>query len=139
MRPGRYAIGSVLLLRAEALRQVGGFDDNFFLYAEETDWARRAALLGWRHRLSDDVVARHLGAATSTDPRRRETHFAAGQERFVRKHFGAAGWQVTRAAGIVGAMARALVIRHRRGEFLDRARRLVLGPLAQERDLLEAA
>ncbi|WP_265447920.1 glycosyltransferase [Flexivirga meconopsidis] len=139
LRPGRYAIGSVLLLRAEALRQVGGFDDNFFLYAEETDWARRAALLGWRHRLSDDVVARHLGAATSTDPRRRETHFAAGQERFVRKHFGAAGWQVTRAAGIVGAMARALVIRHRRGEFLDRARRLVLGPLAQERDLLEAA
>ena len=29
-----YVIGSVLLLRAEALDQVGGFDEEFFLYAE---------------------------------------------------------------------------------------------------------
>lgn len=30
-----YVIGSVLLLRAEALAQVGGLDERFFLYAEE--------------------------------------------------------------------------------------------------------
>src|SRR5690606_25793028 len=36
-----YVIGSVLLLRAETIEQVGGFDEDFFLYAEETDWARR--------------------------------------------------------------------------------------------------
>ena len=44
-----FAIGSVLLLRSEALAQVGGFDEGFFLYAEETDWAYRAARLGWHH------------------------------------------------------------------------------------------
>src|SRR5690606_37355728 len=93
-----YVIGSVLLLRAEALEQVGGFDEDFFLYAEETDWARRAALLGWRHKLVPTVTALHLGAATSTDPQRRNTHFYAGQERYLRKHHGAVGWQVARAA-----------------------------------------
>ena len=48
-RGARFVIGSVLLLRAEALDQVGGFDERFFLYAEETDWAYRAHRLGWRH------------------------------------------------------------------------------------------
>ena len=52
-RGSRFVIGSVLLLRAEALAQVGGFDERFFLYAEETDWAYRAHLLGWRHRRRD--------------------------------------------------------------------------------------
>src|SRR5690606_20880471 len=40
-RSDDYVIGSVLMLRAESLDQVGGFDEDFFLYAEETDWARR--------------------------------------------------------------------------------------------------
>ena len=62
-----YAVGTVLLLRAAALRQVGGFDERFFLYAEETDWARRAASLGWRHGVVPTVTALHVGAATSTD------------------------------------------------------------------------
>ncbi|HEU4331646.1 MAG TPA: glycosyltransferase, partial [Lapillicoccus sp.] len=69
-----YVVGTVLLLRAAALRQVGGFDERFFLYAEETDWARRAAQLGWRHALVPSVTARHAGAGTSSDPTRRETH-----------------------------------------------------------------
>ena len=42
-----FVIGAVLLLRWEALQQVGELDERFFLYAEETDWQRRAAELGW--------------------------------------------------------------------------------------------
>ena len=43
LRRSRFVIGSVLLLRREALDQVGPFDDErFFLYAEETDWAYAA-------------------------------------------------------------------------------------------------
>src|SRR5207247_3678936 len=33
-----FVIGAVLLLRWEALRQVGLFDERYFLYAEEADW-----------------------------------------------------------------------------------------------------
>ena len=42
-----FVIGAVLLLRWEALQQVGELDERFFLYGEETDWQRRAAQLGW--------------------------------------------------------------------------------------------
>jgi glycosyltransferase involved in cell wall biosynthesis/GT2 family glycosyltransferase len=132
-RGGSYVIGSVLLLRAEALAQVGEFDQRFFLYAEETDWAYRAHLLGWRHAVARGVRALHEGAATSTDARVREAHFHASQERYLRKHFGARGWQITRTANWFGAMVRATLLRGvRREEARRRAALYRLGPVRVE-------
>ncbi|MEO7447830.1 MAG: glycosyltransferase, partial [Humibacillus sp.] len=92
LRRNRYVIGSVLLLRRSALDHVGPFDDQrFFLYAEETDWAFRASRLGWSHALVDTVRVEHEGAATSTDDARRESHFLAAHEIYLRKHHGAFG------------------------------------------------
>lgn len=128
-----FVIGSVLLLRAEALEQVGGLDERFFLYAEETDWARRAALLGWRHRVVPDVTASHLGAATSGDPELREAHFHASQERYLRKHFGALGWQVARTGQLVGAAVRSVVLRGDRARAArSRLRLYARGPVRAE-------
>lgn len=132
-RRADFVIGSVLLLRAEALEQAGGLDERFFLYAEETDWARRASLLGWRHRVVDSVTAVHLGAATSSDGERREAHFHASQERYVRKHFGALGWQVARGGQVVGAGVRAVMLPGERGRAAGtRALRYVRGPVRGE-------
>jgi GT2 family glycosyltransferase len=129
-----FVIGSVLLLRAEALAQVGGFDDRFFLYAEETDWAYRAHLLGWRHVLVDHVRATHAGAGTSVDPRRREAHFHASQERYLRKHYGSGGWLLARLAQLLGSSVRSVVLRGDRARAArERARLYLAGPLRQER------
>lgn len=139
-RGGTYVIGSVLMLRAEALAQVGGFDERFFLYAEETDWAYRAHLLGWRHRLVPGVTALHEGAATSTDSRVREAHFAAGLERYLRKHYGVAGWQAARASMWFGAAARSLVLRGERGSAAHRRAELFgIGPVRVERRIMRQA
>ena len=129
----RFVIGSVLLLRSEALAQVGGLDERFFLYAEETDWAYRAHRLGWRHVLAPEVHAVHLGAGTSSDDRRREAHFHASQERYFRKHFGAPGWQATRAAVWVGALVRSAILPGERGLLARRRAALYrLGPVRVE-------
>lgn len=132
-RGGTSVIGAVLLLRAEALGQIGGLDERFFLYAEETDWAYRAFRLGWRHALVPAVSATHEGAATSSDARLREAHFHASQERYFRKHFGTAGWQLTRAAVWLGSLARSVALPGERG--LDARRRAALyrlGPVRVE-------
>jgi GT2 family glycosyltransferase len=42
------AIGCSLLLRAEALRTVGLFDEAYFAYHEEVDWCIRAHAYGWK-------------------------------------------------------------------------------------------
>ena len=135
-----FVIGSVLLLRHEALAQVGGLDESFFLYAEETDWALRASRLGWQHAVVPEVTALHLGGATSSDSTLRETYFHASQERYHRKHFGALGWQVTRAAVVVGSAARSVLLRGSRADAArERACRYVRGPLRLEAVVRPAA
>lgn len=139
-RGAHFVIGSVLLLRAEALDQVGGFDERFFLYAEETDWAYRAHRLGWRHAEVAEATATHVGAGTGGDPRRREAHFHASQEHFYRKHYGRTGWAIARVAVWAGAMVRSVALS---GEGANDARRRAalyrLGPVRVEARMRQAS
>ena len=114
-RAEEFAVGTVLLLRAEAVRDIGGFDERFFLYAEETDWQRRAAARGWAVRHVADVVVSHVGGGTSSDPARREQLFHAGTETYVRKWFGRSGWGTYRAAAWTGARLRGALLPRARG------------------------
>lgn len=119
-----FAVATVLLLRWEALQDVGLFDERFFLYAEETDWERRAHERGWHSAVLADVVATHVGGATSDDPSRREHLFYAAQEIYIRKWYGQTGWLLYRLATIAGAAVRAIVLpRERRS---GAARRLLI-------------
>lgn len=127
-----FVIGSVLLLRAQALAEVGGFDEAFFLYSEETDWQRRARDAGWRSVVAGDALARHVGGGTSTDPTRRETHFHASQERYFRKHHGTRGWSMVRTAVVLGSMARSPLPGDRGRAARLRLRLYLRGPLRAE-------
>jgi len=59
-------IGFCLYLRADALEQVGAFDEQAFAggYGEETDWCLRASLRGYRHLVATDVYVWHEGASS---------------------------------------------------------------------------
>lgn len=128
-----FLIGSVLLVRAEALAEVGPFDERFFLYAEETDWQRRAHDLGWKVALCPEVVATHVGAGTGGDQSERDTHFHASNERYLRKHYGTVGWWVFRTGVMAGALVRGLVLPGDRGRRAAARFRLYLtGPLRAE-------
>ena len=133
-RRADFMIGSVLLLRSAALADVGPFDEQFHpLYAEEADWQRRARDRGWTAGLCTDVAATHVGAGTGGDRRVREVHFHAGQERYIRKHHGSAGWWVYRAAALAGSIPRALLLSgDRRRMARDRVRLYARGPLRAE-------
>lgn len=43
-----WATGCALLIRKECLLDLGGFDENFFLYYEDADFCRRATEHGWK-------------------------------------------------------------------------------------------
>lgn len=80
-----------------------------------------------------EAHAMHIGAATSTDPTRREGHFHAAQEIYLRKHFGGAGWQLARAGQIAGSALRGAVLGgERRRAARDRVRLYLRGPAASE-------
>jgi GT2 family glycosyltransferase len=59
--------GGSVCFRTEALRQAGVFDDDFFLYYEDTDLSWRLRRLGWGIRYQPAAVARHIHSATSVE------------------------------------------------------------------------
>ncbi len=129
-RPGwDYVTASVLLVRGEALVDLGGFDEGFFLYAEEADWERRATHRGWRVSYCPEADATHVGGATDVQPDRREGRFHAGVERYVRKWSGRLGWRSYQTATVLTALRRAATHRGpRRRASLALARLYARGP-----------
>ncbi len=65
VRPVTWLHGCVLLLRVEALRQVGVFCPSFFLYGEETDLHDRLQRAGWSLLEVPSARAHHVGGASS--------------------------------------------------------------------------
>jgi GT2 family glycosyltransferase len=51
--------GSAALYRRAMLEQIGGFDDDFFLYCEDTDVGLRARWSGWKCLYAPDAVVEH--------------------------------------------------------------------------------
>jgi hypothetical protein len=65
------AIGCCVLLRAEALRQVGLFDETYFAYHEDVDWCLRARRAGWRLFFEPYARIFHRGSGSTTGLRAR--------------------------------------------------------------------
>jgi GT2 family glycosyltransferase len=126
--PWTVGTGGNFVARRAWLERIGGFDEDFFLYAEETDWQRRLVDAGRSVVVVDAVQAIHAGAGTSADPRRRESLFHAGTETYVRKWHGRAGWASYRAAALVGALLRSLSPGERGSAARRRAYLYVRGP-----------
>lgn len=57
--------GASLMIRAEVLSRIGLFDERFFLYFEETDLCRRAALAGYETHFVPASVVTHLGSVST--------------------------------------------------------------------------
>jgi GT2 family glycosyltransferase len=57
--------GGAALLRVDALREVGGFPQQFFLYYEDTDASWRLRRAGWSIRYEPSAVVHHRHSATA--------------------------------------------------------------------------
>lgn len=54
-----FVTGACMMVRREAVEQVGLLDENFFLYAEEIDWCRRMKRAGWKIYFTPQAQAIH--------------------------------------------------------------------------------
>ena len=59
--------GGAVLLRTQALREAGLFDEDFFLYYEDTDLSWRLRALGWSIRYQPSAMVRHIHSASSVE------------------------------------------------------------------------
>ena len=57
--------GCFMLVRREAIEQVGVMDEQFFMYGEETDWCYRFKQTGWKIMFAPVGEIVHLGGQSS--------------------------------------------------------------------------
>ncbi len=62
-----FVMGAALLVRREAVDEVGGADESFFLFSEEVDWCYRFEQAGWQVFFTPEAEVVHVGGAV---PRR---------------------------------------------------------------------
>jgi hypothetical protein len=82
--------GACVLIRRAALERVGGLDEGFFMYCEETDLCRRLRAAGYDIRYEPGAACVHFGYASA--PRAALLPvLAASRLRYARKHRGRIG------------------------------------------------
>ena len=80
---------AALLVRREAAAQVGWFDERFFVYSDEVDFAKRLSDAGWRTVYVPDAVAvHHEQLSTGGVPERRIVEYARNRDLYLRLHHG---------------------------------------------------
>lgn len=105
-----FVIGACLLVRREAITEVGLLDESFFLYGEEADWCFRMKRAGWQIAFTPQAVATHCGGASGKAQSAPVfCEFRRAQERFQRKHYGRLGLLFFRMMLLIGAVLRVIL------------------------------
>jgi len=128
-----FLMGAVLLVRREAADTVGLFDEDFFMFSEETDWCYRFRQAGWKVLFTPDAEFVHVGGATtrkSWSPMFREQ--VRGHLRFLAKHHGRAEAERARRLLLVSLRLRGLAFPGDRGRTYADAASWLAGSSVEE-------
>lgn len=60
-----FTLGATMMLRYEVIQQTGMFDESFFMYCEEIDWAWRIHRAGWEVYCVPQAHITHLGGKST--------------------------------------------------------------------------
>ena len=64
-----WATGAIMAISRRCLAAVGVWNEDFFLYSEETEFCARASARGFATRLVPEAEAQHIGGEMGTSPR----------------------------------------------------------------------
>ncbi|NNE72105.1 MAG: glycosyltransferase family 2 protein [Acidimicrobiales bacterium] len=100
--------GCLELIEREAWDRLGGFDERYWMYCEDTDLSRRARDLGYRPIVTPDAEVMHELGASSGDRTKMLLIMFRGKATYLRTHF--SGWRqaVTMAMLQAGVLLRAV-------------------------------
>jgi hypothetical protein len=98
------AIGAALAMRRAMMDEIGFFDERFFLYHEEVDYAKRAADAGWETWFVPASEAVHEGMGSARGQYNVEKRKQASRRKYWIKHHGRA-WYYGLAGALIGRYA----------------------------------
>jgi GT2 family glycosyltransferase len=103
--------GMFMLIRSEALRQVGFLDDSYFVYTEEADLCFRFAKAGWRRVFTPSARIIHICGGSMSTSQVSVKMFVQMQKStmiYLRKNLGLSAWITAKVIYIVSDVVRGL-------------------------------
>jgi N-acetylglucosaminyl-diphospho-decaprenol L-rhamnosyltransferase len=113
VREVEVVMGACMLLRREAIEQVGYCDEDYFLFSEETDWCYRFREAGWEVVFFPGAECVHVRGASHSGRLYREN--LRGHLLFLWKHRGAREAERARRLLLASLRLRSLLFRGERG------------------------
>ena len=80
------AIGACILVRKKAMNDIGVFDERYFFFFEETDWACRMRSAGWKIYHVPSAVIYHLQGKSVGESIRSRMEFYRSRYQFFQKY-----------------------------------------------------
>jgi N-acetylglucosaminyl-diphospho-decaprenol L-rhamnosyltransferase len=113
--------GAAILVRRTALEALGGWDDGFFMYAEDIDLCRRLRDAGWGIRFEPSALVVHEGGASAPRPTLLPV-LAQSRIRYAAKHWGKVASTVERLGIALGELTHVVVSEGGRAQRLGHGR-----------------
>jgi hypothetical protein len=96
-------IGACMMVRRDAINQVGLLDEDYFLFLEETDWCYRMKRAGWKvYHIPHAEVFHSQGKSTEAVRKRARIEFYRSRYDFFKKNRGNLQWFIL----LIGLMIR---------------------------------
>jgi hypothetical protein len=123
-------MGACMLVRREAIAEVGPVDEDYFLFSEETDWCYRFRRAGWEVVFFPGAECVHVRGAGHGGRLYREN--LRGHLRFLSKHRGPERAEWARRLLLAALRLRGLLFRGERGRvYRENATWLASGSAAE--------
>jgi GT2 family glycosyltransferase len=140
-----WANGACLMVRRSVLLELGGLDEEFFMYFEDVDLCRRLHQQGYRiHHIAEAEIVHFIGCSSGRDCERLQLVWEFSRIRYIEKHFSpvkrrimkgwiaaGTGWRLMQSMWCAPAAQR----RRRVQSSLTTIRRLWSGPQSVEQIL----
>jgi hypothetical protein len=114
VREVEFVMGACMLVRREAVEEVGPADESFFLFSEETDWCYRFRQAGWQVVFFPGAECLHVRGVSHGGRLYREN--LRGHLRFISKHHGSRRAERARRLLLVALRLRGVLFRGERGK-----------------------
>lgn len=80
--------GCCMMVKKSLFEQIGGMDEQFFMYQEETDWGIRTKNIGKEIVYNPNAIVTHIGGVTTKRIKIKSIYiFTQSMEKFFKKHF----------------------------------------------------
>jgi N-acetylglucosaminyl-diphospho-decaprenol L-rhamnosyltransferase len=98
--PVDFVLGATMMLKREVIQQTGMFDETFFMYCEEIDWAWRIRQAGWQVQCVPTAHVTHLAGKSTSQVRPRSLRYLwTSRLLLAKKHY--PRWKQFVARGLI--------------------------------------